>query len=119
MGKCVWIIDDDRGILDVTQIVLKEAGFEVLPIESEEVLLKHLKQSSPDIILLDVIISGDEGREIAKRLKRHEKTRNTPIIMMSAHMDIEKKAKEAGVQDFIKKPYDIADLEAIVRKYIK
>jgi DNA-binding response OmpR family regulator len=118
MNKIVWIIDDDNGILEVTQIVLEEAGFIAKKLDSETAIDEELQKDAPNVVLLDVMISGVDGTDVAKRLKNHEKTKNVPIILMSANADIEEKAKEAGVDSYLKKPFDIFELEKIVKKYV-
>lgn len=118
MSKVIWVIDDDPGIREVTQIILEEAGFEVKTIGSKKELTVHLKTTCPDVILLDIQLSGLSGSEVAVLLKSNEKTKSTPIIMMSADADLERKTKEAGANDYLRKPYDIEALEAIVNKYV-
>lgn len=118
MHKTVWIIDDDRGILEVTQIVLQEAGFNVLALDSQDALNMQLeKKVLPDMILLDILISGADGRDISKKLKSNPSTQQIPVIMMSADTNIEEKCKEAKADGFIKKPFDIDQLEKTVKKY--
>jgi DNA-binding response OmpR family regulator len=117
MKKLVWIVDDDEGILEVTQIVLEEAGFDVRRLPSYEELCEALYDTLPHLILLDVSISGKDGTEIAKELKNTPQTGSIPIVMMSADANIDVKTREGGADSFIKKPFDIQDLEKKVRKY--
>jgi len=119
MAHLVWIIDDDPGILEVTQIVLEEAGFEVRKVDSENALEKNLHGRLPDVILLDILIAGIDGKDVAKRLKSDERTKHIPIIMMSADINLPEKAKEAGADDFLKKPYDIYELEKMVKSHVQ
>jgi DNA-binding response OmpR family regulator len=60
--------------------------------------------------LLDVLLSGKDGRTIARQLKSQEDTKHIPIIMFSAHPSAEQTAREAGADDFIAKPFEIDDL---------
>jgi DNA-binding NtrC family response regulator len=76
MEKYIWVIDDDQGILDVVEIILQEAGYRVRKIEREEVLNEALNDELPQAILLDILISGLDGREVAKRLKSDVKTKH-------------------------------------------
>jgi two-component system cell cycle response regulator DivK len=73
----------------------------------------------PALILLDVRISGARGEDVAKILHANEKTKHVPIITLSAHMDIAEKAKEANAVDYLAKPFDIMQLEHIVKKHIQ
>jgi CheY-like chemotaxis protein len=61
----------------------------------------------PDLILLDVLLSGKDGREIVKYLKRKAETKAIPVIMFSAHPSAEETARAAGADDFLAKPFDI------------
>jgi DNA-binding response OmpR family regulator len=119
MNKHIWIIDDDPGILEVTQIILEEAGYQVTAINNEEVLNEKLQETLPDLILLDILLSGIEGPEISHRLKTSVQTQHIPIILMSANTSIEEKVQEALADDYIRKPFDIDVLEKIVKKYLK
>ena len=69
------------------------------------------------MILLDVLLSGSDGRDIAKILKSDANTKHIPIIMMSADITVGEKAKLAKIEDFIKKPFDIDDLLALINKW--
>lgn len=116
----VWIIDDDPGILEVTEIVLQEEGYATTTIQNESELdLRLEKKIVPHLILLDVLMSGTDGRDIAKKLKSLNSTKDIPIVMMSADTKIEEKVKEAGVNDYIKKPFDIEELIKKVYQYTK
>lgn len=118
MHKNVWIVDDDEGILEVTKIVLEEAGFTVRDISTAELLYSEIKKTLPDLILLDLLLSGTDGREICQRLKQNSATRQVPVVLMSADTQIQEKFREAGADDYIKKPFDIEELEGIVRKHL-
>ena len=117
MKDLVWIIDDDAGILEVTEIVLNDAGFSTKKISTQQELDSELKKQLPKVILLDVTLAGIDGIEIAKKLKNNSMTKKIPIIMMSGDASIEQKAKSSGVDDYIKKPFDIYKLQEIVKKH--
>ncbi|OGK37451.1 hypothetical protein A3F03_01040 [Candidatus Roizmanbacteria bacterium RIFCSPHIGHO2_12_FULL_41_11] len=116
-SKLVWIIEDDEGILEVTQIVLKNAGYQTELIQNEKIFHQKIHGRLPNVILLDVLLSGSDGRDIAKILKSDANTKHIPIIMMSADITVGEKAKLAKIEDFIKKPFDIDDLLALINKW--
>ena len=118
MEHIIWIIDDDPGILEVTEIVLKEAGYNVRAISDVEHLESYLAQEKPTLILLDILMSGFDGREVAKKLKKNLETGHIPIIMMSADTHIKEKTHEAGADAYLRKPFDIEQLEDIVQQFI-
>ena len=72
----------------------------------------------PDLILLDVLLSGKDGREIVKRLKSQEETRHIPVIMFSAHPSAEKTARAAGADDFVAKPFEMDEILAKIAKHV-
>jgi DNA-binding response OmpR family regulator len=110
MSKKIWIIDDDPGILEAVTMILEEESYKTKTISDEKALNREIKKEIPQLILLDILLSGIDGRDIARKLKVNPRTKNVPIIMMSADTHIEEKAKEAGAEDFIRKPFDIGDL---------
>jgi DNA-binding response OmpR family regulator len=115
MPKKILIADDDPDILDVMKIILEGEGFEVsiTPFGND---LKHIKDNLPDLIILDIRMSGVDGTEIAKFLKGQSHTQMIPLIIVSADRDTDSAAKAAGADDFIHKPFEIASLIEKVRK---
>lgn len=117
MGKKILVADDDPAIVDAMQMILEDAGYLVnTTLDGETVL--QLEKELPDLLLLDIWMSGQDGREIAKILKHQDHTKHIPIVMISASKDIEKSAKEAGANDFLPKPFEMDDLIQMVQKYI-
>ena len=112
--KKILIVDDEPDILEFLQVILEEEGYVVLITEKGEFLEKLCNEGLPDLILLDMLLSGKDGREIVKQLKHQEDTKHIPVIMLSAHPTARQTALEAGADDFIAKPFDIDDLLSIV-----
>jgi len=119
MKKKIWIIDDDQGILEAITMILEEEEYQTTKISNEKALNREMKNEIPMLILLDILLSGLDGRDLAKKLKSDRRTKEVPIIMMSADTHIEQKAKEAGVDDFIRKPFDIGDLIEKIKIHTK
>ena len=119
MAKSILIAEDDKAIVEVVKIILDEAGYKTHTIEDGESVAKIVELKSPDLILLDIWLSGEDGGEIAKTLKGQDKTKKIPVIMISANNETEQIAKDAGADGFLKKPFDINDLLAIVEKHLK
>jgi DNA-binding response OmpR family regulator len=105
----ILIIDDDPDIRTVMQILLKKQGHEVETAAKEAEAFEKIKQFSPAVILLDVLLSGADGREICKDIKENAATKNIPVIMFSAHPGAADKINNYGADDFIAKPIN-ADL---------
>lgn len=105
--KKILIVDDEPDILEFLQIIFEEAGFLVTTTEKGDYLEKLNNGRLPDLVLLDMLLSGKDGREIVKQLKSQERTKHIPVIMFSAHPSAEKTARAAGADDFVEKPFDI------------
>jgi CheY-like chemotaxis protein len=116
--KKILIVDDEPDILEFLQIIFEEAGFVVATTDKSEYLEKLTKSSLPDLVLLDMLLSGKDGREIVKYLKRQERTKHIPVIMFSAHPGAEKTARAAGANDFVEKPFDIDVLLKKILRYV-
>lgn len=114
--KKILVVDDEPDILEFLQIIFEEAGFLVVTTERGDYLEKLKRGPLPDLVLLDMLLSGKDGREIAKQLKSQAKTKHIPVIMFSAHPSAQKTALAAGADDFVEKPFDVdALLEKVQR----
>ncbi|GAC1378800.1 MAG: hypothetical protein NVSMB45_00150 [Ginsengibacter sp.] len=114
----ILVVDDDLDILVVMEILLNMKGFEVEVTPKWEHALEKIRVFKPDLILLDVLISGNDGRTICRKLKSQEETKAIPIIMFSAHPSAEATISEYGANDFIAKPFDVNDLIIKIKKHI-
>jgi len=116
MAKKIIIADDDAGILELFQIIFERAGYEVVPyLSGSELFEEH---EVPAIYLLDKQLSGIDGLDICRHLKKQAITGSIPVVLVSATPGIGQLAIEAGADGFIEKPFDIADLLRIVEKNI-
>lgn len=114
--KKVLVADDDPAIVDVLQILLEDQGYEVfatLNAEEVEILIKK----EPDMVLLDIWMSGVNGKDICLKLKANEKTKHIPVVMFSANRDTKDIALECGADGFISKPFEINELIDMVKKF--
>jgi CheY-like chemotaxis protein len=120
-AKRILIIDDDADILLVLASVVEDAGYQVTAIDRGD-YLEQIDQidagALPDLILLDMLLSGQDGRQIARRLKGQAATRRIPIVMLSAHPDAQREALEAGADAFLAKPFDVDALLATIAAYL-
>ena len=117
--KKILVVDDDPDILDALQFMLEDAGYSVKTTEKGE-YAENLHDSTgglPDVILLDVLLSGKDGRLICQKLKSQEETRHIPIIMMSAHNNARQSVASVGADDFIAKPFEADELLEKIAKY--
>lgn len=115
--KKIMIAEDDAGILDAMQIILEDAGYDITTIGTGP-SVPHVIKQKPDLLLLDIWMSGINGTTICKKLKSHTKTKDMPIIICSANRDTQKLTKECGADDFISKPFEMEELLGKVDKYL-
>lgn len=118
MAKKIMIADDDPSILDALKQIFESEGYEVGTSVNGETFAK-IQEFRPDILLLDIWMSGVDGRDICKKLKSQPETQYIPIIMVSANNDTKGIAKAAGADDFVAKPFDMQDLLTKVAQYLR
>ncbi len=115
--KKIVVADDDPAILDALSWLLEDEGYCVNRTCNEETKQVILEEN-PDLLLLDIWMSGVDGRDICRELKSKSPTNKIPIIMISASKDAEKSAVNAGADDFIAKPFEIDELLSKIKQYI-
>jgi DNA-binding response OmpR family regulator len=116
--KHILVVDDEPDILEFLQVILEEEGYTVVTSDKGEFLEQLHNGGLPFLILVDVLLSGKDGREIVKYLKSQEETKSIPVIMFSAHPSAEETARQAGADDFLAKPFDIDVLLAKIAQYL-
>lgn len=114
--KKVLVVDDDPDILEAVRFILTDAGYDVVTNTGESVW-DVVNTESPSILLLDVMLSGQDGREICRMLKRNEDTKKMPIIMFTAMTSNKDVVSKCGSEDFIAKPFDINELIGKIKMY--
>ena len=117
--KKILVVDDDPDILDALRFLLEFSGYEVKTTEKGEYAenLRDTNGGFPDLIILDVLLSGRDGRLICQRLKRQHDTQHIPIIRISAHPNAKQSVAAVGADDFLAKPFDADELLTLVGKY--
>lgn len=105
--KKILIADDDPGIVDAISMILEMMGYEVAFTYDGAVVSDEVTKTHTDLILLDIWMSGYDGREICKTLKSNIGTKNIPVLMISASRDVKQSAFDAGADDFMEKPFEM------------
>jgi DNA-binding response OmpR family regulator len=117
MAKKIIVAEDDKDILFILDMILNDAGYDVEALP-EGTGIMNRKSDWPDLFILDKDMPTIDGLAICKYLRLKEQTKNIPIIMISAYHKLRKKAREAGVDDFIEKPFELKDLLNTINKYV-
>lgn len=77
-----------------------------------------MQEPFPDLLFLDIRLSGADGQKICWQLKHQEATQHIPIILLSAHKEMQRMARDAGADHFLAQPFEMQDLLALVAKYV-
>lgn len=109
-NRKVLVIDDDADITAMMCLVLRSEGFNVEVTTRSEDIFQKARSYRPDVILLDVFLTGYDGRHICKQFKFHPETKEIPIIMVSGHETVSQTIDEFGADDFILKPFKLETL---------
>lgn len=118
MDKCIWILDDDINICEALEIILNDKSYKVRRFEYGAKLLKELKESIPDMLIMDVLLTKESGIQIAKNIRKTDRYKNIPILIMSANYVEDIRLKQTKAIGFLRKPFDMYELIEIVEKYI-
>ena len=114
----ILVVDYDLDILTVVELVLAHNGFSVSSTLKWEEIPRLIKTFSPDLILLDVSLSGADGREICEKLKSADDTKHIPIILFSAHHNFINDMRGCKPDGMVTKPFDVPFLIETIKKNI-
>lgn len=107
----IFVIDDDKDLLKVVKSLLIRRGFDASVYSEWEPAHTEIREHEPQLILLDVFLSGIDGFEVCKKLKSNAGTRHIPVIIFSSYPRVAESAiYEYGANDFIAKPFELNDL---------
>lgn len=119
IAKKVMIVDDDPGVLEVLARALTLHGYQVDTSTIDgPALVDRIKRGDIGLILLDIMLSGQDGRTIARELKNNPATSTTPIVVMSANPLFRDSALKSGADMFVEKPFSMQDLLGIAGTYM-
>lgn len=114
----IYCIEDDESIRDLIIYALTNSGYEAKGFESGEILYDN---SEPDLILLDIMLPGDDGYTILKNLKLNKKTSTIPVIMLTSKTNEYDKVKglDMGADDYIEKPFGVMELISRIKAVLR
>jgi len=121
LNRDILIVDDEIANLKLLAQLLDQQGYKVRPLDKPQLAIDSAIAQPPALILLDVRMPDMDGFEVCKRLKQDERTRDIPIIFISALHEVEDKVQglEAGGGDFISKPFQEEEVLARVRTHLE
>lgn len=117
----ILIVDDEVAIRDMVAVTLELAGFAVLTAANAHDAHVSIVDQKPDLVLLDWMLPGGSGIELARRLRRDETTSNLPIIMLTAKTSEDNKVQglSEGVDDYVTKPFSPRELVARIKTVLR
>ena len=113
----ILIVDDDVDILLMLTMILKEYGFVVEGTLNGTEAFARASRFHPDLIIMDIFLSGTNGKDICKKIKSSEITKDIPVFLISSEHQPEA-ISEYGADEFIDKPFDINYLLTKVKDYL-
>ncbi|MBL0122068.1 MAG: phosphate regulon transcriptional regulator PhoB [Betaproteobacteria bacterium] len=121
MNPTILVVEDEPAIQELIQINLQMAGYRVLTHDNAEDALKGIQHELPDLALLDWMLPGMSGVDLARRLRGDSRTKSLPIILLTARGEEEDKLKglESGADDYITKPFSVKELEARIKAVLR
>lgn len=105
--KKIFVADDDPDILDILEMMLQTRGYMVSVSSNANELFDYSQDQLPDLVLLDIWMSGLDGRDICARLKENNLTKHIPVLFISANSNIKAITKEYNADGYIAKPFDM------------
>jgi DNA-binding response OmpR family regulator len=118
----VLIVEDDRQICEVLKNMLEKHDYDVAIFHDGNTIIEAIKQSKPDIILLDISLPiGPDGFELCKTIKNDPATKTIPVIMLTAneYANAVEKSFSFGAEDYIFKPFNVSELISKIKKYLR
>ena len=117
----IYCVEDERNIRELLIYTLETTGFSAKGVSNGKELRALLKEELPDLILLDIMLPGEDGYSILERLKASQETKNIPVIMVTAkEAEFDKvRGLEAGADDYITKPFGMMEFVARVKAVLR
>ena len=117
----IYCVEDDASIRDIEVYALRSTGFEAEGVDSGEALFAALKKAPAELIILDVMLPGDDGMEVLKKLRMNAATRNVPVIMATARGEEYDKITglDSGADDYLVKPFGMLEMISRVRAVLR
>lgn len=117
--KKILLIDDEPDLVKIIAFRLKKAGYEVLTAGDGMEGLHLARSLSPDVILVDLNLPGLTGGDVCRELKKDEKHKRIPVIVLSATSDgLVRLAREAGAEDCLAKPFEIGEILSKIDRFL-
>jgi len=117
----ILLVDDEKKLVNIIKINLEDAGYEVIPAFDGKEALERVSELKPDLVVLDVMLPKIDGWEVLSHLRNNPRTKPIPVIMLTAKSEGISKlfGFDLGADDYVTKPFDIAELVARVSAILR
>lgn len=117
----IWCVEDDESIRDIEVYTLNSTGFEAIGLTNGAQLREALKKEQPELIILDIMLPGEDGVSILKFLKSNASSRDIPVIMATAKgMEYDKiQSLDIGADDYLVKPFGMLEMVSRVKAVLR
>jgi two-component system phosphate regulon response regulator PhoB len=121
MGANIFIVEDEKPIITLLQYNLEKEGYKVNFSETGEEGIQSIKKNVPDLVILDWMLPDFSGIEVCKQIKKNNKLKNIPVLMLTAKSEEEDKVRgfESGVDDYVTKPFSYKEILLRVKSLLK
>ena len=121
MSANILVVEDEPAIQELLAFNVEQCGFRAIQAHNAAIAMEHVNRVLPDLILLDWMLPGITGVELARRLRADPRTRDIPIIMLTARSDERDKVLglESGADDYMTKPFSPRELMARIRAVLR
>lgn len=121
MGANIFIVEDEKPIITLLQYNLEKEGYKVNFSETGEEGIQSIKKNAPDLVILDWMLPDFSGIEVCKQIKKINKLKNIPVLMLTAKSEEEDKVRgfESGVDDYVTKPFSYKEILLRVKSLLK
>ncbi|NNC84185.1 MAG: response regulator [Flavobacteriales bacterium] len=114
--KRILIIDDNQDILTMLEKMLGLKGYDVITHTHGEEVIDLLKTESPRALIMDMLLSGMDGRDLCRKIKQDESVRHVPVILFTAHPNAAQSCLDSGADHFLEKPFDMKRLLGLLEE---
>lgn len=117
----IWCVDDDATIRDIEVYTLVSTGFQAVGFADGRSMLAALKKEKPELVVLDIMLPGEDGVEILRRLKETPETKKIPVIMATAKgTEMDKiQSLDLGADDYLVKPFGVMEMVSRIKAVLR
>ena len=121
MSANIFIVEDEKSIITLLKYNLEIKGYKVNFAETGEEAIQNIKKDIPDLIILDWMLPDFSGIEVCRQIKKINKLKNIPVLMLTAKSEEEDKVRgfESGVDDYVTKPFSYKEILLRVKSLLK